>query len=410
MYLTTFTTSCLDPFGLGRDIVVIHLASAPPFQKLVAAGTAREKTMRELDANRLLKASELLGETVIDPAVWPQAMDEICRAVSATGAVLLQSDNRTSDVPRTASVDDIINQYFRGGWHLRDVRADRGVPKLLRGERVLIDQDLFSANELLRDTFYNEYIAPMGLKWFAAIGFSAGPALWGLSIQRTPDAGPFGARDKKILAALSLRLTEVASLATVIGRTAISGATNALNHVRVAAVAIDRFGHVLDANQAAEALYGGQIDVRNRRLVVGDRTGNAALAELLDRLRITPDTQSLEGAKPIVIRRGAKWPVVIRALPVHGAARTPFLGARALLTFTPIKSRPGPKGELLATVFGLTAAEAKLASLLAGGATLEQAAEQIGIARATARNQLKAVFAKTDTHRQSQLVAVLANL
>jgi DNA-binding CsgD family transcriptional regulator/PAS domain-containing protein len=366
--------------------------------------------MRGLDADRLVRASELLGETVLDPAMWPQAMDAISRAVFATGAALLQSDNRTADIPRTASVDGLFNQYFRDGWHLRDARFNRAVPKLLRGEKVFTDHDLFTDREMLRDPFYNEFIISVGLKWFAGIVFSAGPSLWGLSIQRTPDEGPFGVQDKRILAALSLRLTEVASLATAVGRAAISGATNALNEVCQAAVAIDRLGRVLDVNPAAEALFCNRINLRNRRIALSDRIGQAALNRLLDRLRTTPDTRSLAGVTPIVIRQEGRPSVVVRALPVHGAARTPFLGARALLTFTPIEMRSRPKGELLSTAFGLTAAEAKLAALVAGGVSLEQVAEQIGIARATARNQLKAVFVKTGTHRQSELVALLASL
>ena len=35
------------------------------------------------------------------------------------------------------------------------------------------------------------------------------------------------------------------------------------------------------------------------------------------------------------------------------------------------------------------------------------AARELTITRETARNQLKSVFAKTDTHRQSELVALL---
>jgi hypothetical protein len=35
------------------------------------------------------------------------------------------------------------------------------------------------------------------------------------------------------------------------------------------------------------------------------------------------------------------------------------------------------------------------------------AARELKISRETARNQLKSVFAKTDTHRQSELVALI---
>ena len=61
-------------------------------------------------------------------------------------------------------------------------------------------------------------------------------------------------------------------------------------------------------------------------------------------------------------------------------------------------------------LFGLTAAEAKLASLIASGPALDNIAGQLGIARETARNQLKAVFAKTETHRQGEPIALTSQL
>jgi DNA-binding CsgD family transcriptional regulator len=45
-------------------------------------------------------------------------------------------------------------------------------------------------------------------------------------------------------------------------------------------------------------------------------------------------------------------------------------------------------------------AETRITERIAVGVSLEKAAEDLGISRETARNQLKAVFAKTGTHRQ----------
>ncbi len=41
---------------------------------------------------------------------------------------------------------------------------------------------------------------------------------------------------------------------------------------------------------------------------------------------------------------------------------------------------------------------------LARGERLEDSADALGVAIGTARNQLKQIFAKTDTHRQAELV------
>jgi DNA-binding CsgD family transcriptional regulator len=64
----------------------------------------------------------------------------------------------------------------------------------------------------------------------------------------------------------------------------------------------------------------------------------------------------------------------------------------------------------LMRVFGLTAAEARLAGRLLGEESLEAAAESLGVSYSTARNQLRAVYQKTDTHSQAQLIALIARL
>jgi DNA-binding CsgD family transcriptional regulator len=95
---------------------------------------------------------------------------------------------------------------------------------------------------------------------------------------------------------------------------------------------------------------------------------------------------------------------------VPPAARGPFLGARARVTLTIIVPRAGPGSHLLAGAFGLTPAEARLASIIAEGRNPGQAAQELQIATSTARNHLKAIFAKTATRRESELVALLSRL
>jgi DNA-binding CsgD family transcriptional regulator len=365
--------------------------------------------MRDVKPDELKRAYRELGETIVDPSTWPRIMEKISAAVGATGALLLQSDVRTTDVPHTESLDSLARSYFDDDWHMRDVRAERGVPLLLNGNRVVVDQDIIAYDELRSLPFYNELFIPRSFQWFAVVGFTAGPALWGLSIQRTIQEGPFEAEEARLLATLSDGLTEVATLSTAIGRVALTSATNALDLVRQPAVAIDCFGLVLDANTSAESLFDSELCIKGRRLFTSDPQAKSALQKLTERLIVTSDIDPLS-TDPIVIRRKEKGPVAIRLLPVHPAARNPFLGARALLTFSSVEARPRPDPILLARIFGLTPAEARLATLVAGGLSPDDIAERFGITRTTARNQLKAVFAKTGTHRQSELVALLARL
>lgn len=364
---------------------------------------------RRIDAEGLLLVCRRLGEAAIDPAIWPEIMEDISATVGAMGALLLQSDQRTSDVPRTASINDVINDYFTTGWHTRDIRAARAVPLLLAGAKVVTDQDIYSPVELERSGFYNELLVRHRLKWWAVVGFQAGSALWGLAFQRSAQQGPFEDEERRALIPLAQRLTETATLSKAVGRAVLSGMTSALHLVSQPALALDRFGFVLDVNVAVGPIFDEEIKIKNGRLWLDDKRAKSLLDAFLDQMRATPDTSALT-VSPIAVPRREKPPLVIRVLPVDGAARTPFLGARALLLLSDLSWRSRPPSEALAVTFGLSPAEARLASLVATGLSTEQAANELGIARATARNHLKAVFAKTGTHRQGELIALLSRL
>jgi DNA-binding CsgD family transcriptional regulator len=77
-------------------------------------------------------------------------------------------------------------------------------------------------------------------------------------------------------------------------------------------------------------------------------------------------------------------------------------------------SRSGASARRVVTVlrdlFGLTAAEARVASAVAGGLSPADVAEQYGIAVLTVRGQLKAVYSKMGVRRQAELSRLLMKL
>jgi DNA-binding CsgD family transcriptional regulator len=342
--------------------------------------------------------------------MWPLLMADVCSASGATGACLLQSDVRTPDVPMTASAQEFFKSYFDNRLHENDILAARGVPLLLAGRQVVTDQDLFtSESEMLRDPLY-AHLGSYGLRWFAAVGFFAGSALWGFSMQRTVGEGAFDEDEKTALANLSQRLTETATLSTAVGRVVLSNVTNALGFIKRAAIALDQFGSVLSVNPLAETILAGDdINMLDQRLVMRDERAQSIFNNFLDRLRMPTDLEAL-GVAPIVIRRESRLPIVIRVLPVDGAARSPFLGARAILILSGADEGEAEQLAMLREAFRLTPSEARIALRLAEGKALEEAAQEMGIAQETTRSHLKSIFRKTGTHRQGELVALVARL
>lgn len=183
----------------------------------------------------------------------------------------------------------------------------------------------------------------------------------------------------------------------------------AMNFFGRGVIALDSMGFVLEANATARALFDDDVQISERRLALRDSRARIELTALTARLREGPDTAEIHMA-PIIVRRAVKPPLMLRLYPVGGAATRTFRDARALILLSELRAKPAPAATLLARAFGLSPAEARLASLLAEGLAPAAAAQRLGVTRETARHQLKAVFAKTATHRQGELVALLASL
>jgi DNA-binding CsgD family transcriptional regulator len=96
----------------------------------------------------------------------------------------------------------------------------------------------------------------------------------------------------------------------------------------------------------------------------------------------------------VAVRRRDRLPLAVRVIPLASAA----------------DAAPSPGSDLLRAAYGLTRAEARLAHALAEGASVGGAARRFAVSAETARSQLKAIFAKTGTGRQADLVRLAAAL
>src|SRR5262249_48420297 len=106
-------------------------------------------------------------------------------------------------------------------------------------------------------------------------------------------------------------------------------------------------------------------------------------------------------------RPSQRRPYLVVVTPL--SPRTIAAPAVLVLIRDPEAHRPVPR-DILMQLFGLTAAEARLALELGAGASLEQAAERFAVSINTVRTQLRQVLAKTDSKRQADLVRLLSHL
>ena len=98
--------------------------------------------------------------------------------------------------------------------------------------------------------------------------------------------------------------------------------------------------------------------------------------------------------------------VIVRPGPPYAPASAPLRRTATIILRDP--SRRLKMATLqLERLFELSRAEARLAGLLAEGLSLEEAAICLNVSRHTVRTQLRAIFIKTGTNRQGDLVRIL---
>ncbi|MBN8987596.1 MAG: helix-turn-helix transcriptional regulator [Rhizobiales bacterium] len=351
-------------------------------------------------------AEQEFAEASLDPSRWVQALTAVASATGSFGAVLLPlAGNTLPNVPYTENCTGPMEDYFRDGWHLQDGRMAT-VPTLTQ-HGVADDFDGYSADEIARHPFYQEFLAPHRLRWYAGIKVACGDDLWAVALQRTIDQGPFSAEEKDGLARLSSRLSTGAAIARALSASAASGALEAFEMSGTAVVLLNRHGNVFKANASAERLLVDDIRIVEGQLVARDTRATMALNRAIHHLLWRP-TGGLSA--PVALPRASRRPLLAYPARLTESTANALADCQAMVILIDPDSKTRTPEMNLRMAFRLTDAEAKLATQLALGESLEKVADQFGIAKETARSQLKGIFAKIGVHRQAELVAVLAGL
>jgi len=174
-----------------------------------------------------------------------------------------------------------------------------------------------------------------------------------------------------------------------------------------AAVMVDVHGNVVGLNDAAQDCIGAGLQIRNHRLVTVDPAANRALARLIAEPPCGCDAHARAEGQ-IVVARPEGRPLILRVVRLPGASA--FNAAHAIVMVLDPGRVVLPTEGQLKSAFGLSCGEARLAIRLAAGEPLESAAGSCGISYETARKRIKVAFEKTDTRRQSELVALVVRV
>jgi DNA-binding CsgD family transcriptional regulator len=195
--------------------------------------------------------------------------------------------------------------------------------------------------------------------------------------------------------------------------------TRVLQLMPSAAVLLDSRQRIVHANPAAEMLLrnGDGLTCSSNgglRLSAVLPDESVALARTLaEALRVADGGDDVLGEPLRLTRPSGAAPLLVVPVPLPRPA-FPFWElsgiARLLVLIIDPNNRNLAAATALQTTFGLTAAEARVATLVASGLTGPQTAEVLGVSPATIKTHLARCFAKIGIRSQVELARIIASL
>ncbi|NEU12763.1 helix-turn-helix transcriptional regulator [Methylobacterium sp. BTF04] len=357
--------------------------------------------MAGLHHDSFSKLAPSLERSVLDPSHWPVFLENVARATGSEGSVLIRIDEVAEATISTPSVTELTDRYFSEDWHTIDHRL-AAIP-LMRDRGISVDQDFTTREEFERLPYYQDFLGPHGLRWFAGVGFQSERAFWCLSLQRTPREGFFEPHEQARLLELVPALRRTALLTSAVERARAAGMTDAFDLVGRAAMILDGDGRAVRWNESFAGLLDADLRIAKGRLVTRDASTNARIESL-------SNERGRYGVTAFAVRRRDQPPIVIHVLPLGGETRRAFAYGTTLLVACTPEIGPMPAASVLQTAYGLTKAEARLAVALAEGESMAEASQRFAVAYSTTRTQVQSIFAKTGVSRQVDLVRLVFGL
>ena len=349
--------------------------------------------------------------SVITPETWTIALHHFAQATDSVGCLFYPRDQTQMLLELPVSIDlrDFIDAYVNESWFQFDVHAAKGWPLAAKGKRVLTDDDIASAEERDQSIYFPDFQRPCKLPHWAAITFRVDGGLWCMPLLRSERQGPVSSEQMPILQGVASHLSRVIQLAQIRNLRQAAEWIETLNLVGHPAVLLDGQGRLLAITSVAETMLGDEIRLVKNKIIATDARTNESLQNAV---RAATDGRQTRGGLPAVIavERSSALPIVLKITSIPKLLSDVFGRTRVFIEFFDTGKKFRAREEIIRSTFGLTKAEATLATEIGLGASLQIAADKLGICKETARAQLKAAFRKTGTHSQSEFNSLLSKL
>jgi DNA-binding CsgD family transcriptional regulator len=368
-----------------------------------------------MDASTLLADNDLLGalyEAVMAPNGFQGFIETFCRVFNLKAMAMMIRHVETQEIKGLWLHG--VSETTLGTYALHYAKDDILGHHMMASPIAFFyasNLDIPQTDELFKSRFYREWAIPQGVAYAAGgIVLREGAWLTQLMLQRGPEHIPFSREELNQFNALIPHLQRAIQMRQrfadiQLGQNFMAGSLDVL---AMPTLLFDEYSRVVHTNLSANELL--RIDDILRIEASHLFTNNSSITrslnlELTTAIRASRDS-SVELAGVVLLPRRDRMPLMLMISPLRLTGESPVQGAALLFIFDP-ETTPLLTTDLVRKLFSLSEAEAELAVALCGGNTSDDIAKERGTSINTVKSQIKSIFLKTGTKRQSELVSLL---
>jgi PAS domain-containing protein/DNA-binding CsgD family transcriptional regulator len=361
----------------------------------------------------MLSIASQIYEAARSPNNWPVVLQLVAEASNAVGAACLIWNRHTAQVEWMA-MSAIYPAHTTSDYFRHYAAIDPYLPLLTAnpcGNWLRLSQCI--APEILRrNEWYCDFVVRNGVADSTANRLiEVGNRTFILGLHSGIGQRPIEPDRAAALQRLLTPLTQAAGLTIELRQLRCVSLATALatEHLGAAIILCDSAGRVIEVNNRAETLLrsGDILMVKDGRLTARRAFEDSRLETLI--AAATGLHGPAVGGRMLLGNGLRAIPWVASVMPIDAERSSSGHGV-AMLLISGTASNTGVE-EQIGELFGLSAAEARLAAALAQGRTIgELAADSGGAKIATLRTQLSATLRKLGVRRQADLTRLLASL
>jgi DNA-binding CsgD family transcriptional regulator len=342
-------------------------------------------------------------ESAFVPELWPKVLGDLAEIAGARTGFLYVSRDDIHAWTYSNPLGLNASAAIESGAVARSDRFRRIVSH--RHSGFVVEDDIYTREELAADPFYRDMLYPRGLGWAAAttVHLPTGDNFV-IGLERELARGPVEAERVERLDRIRPHLGRAALMSSRMRLEQAKTISDTLGAVGLAAAVLDSDGNALAVNTLIDAMPDVVQARAFGRLGFGDRAAHRLLTDAITRAEAGAEG----GVRSFPVRGADGEPALIaHVIPVRLSARDIFSRSAAVLVLTPVALPTAAPVELVQSLFDLTPAEARVARNLAAGKTADDIAGDGGVSINTVRAQVRAVLEKTGCGRQADVVALL---